>query len=76
MAVRAFDTAALNAASVLDAPDVRPARVEELDDEAQLSASEIPTSSGCLRGFCWAMGIEAATALCVYGAWRLWTFLR
>lgn len=51
----------------------RRATLRELE---QGQAREIPTAKGCLRGFCWAMGIEGAAALCGYGIWQLWLFLR
>jgi hypothetical protein len=76
MSVRTFGTSALNPAPLLDVADVRSAQVEAFESEEQCPTDEIPTSSGCLRGFCWAIGIEAGAALCAYGAWRLWTFLQ
>ena len=39
-------------------------------------ADRILDTRGFLRGFCWALTIEALGALCVYEAWHLWTFLR
>jgi hypothetical protein len=51
----------------------RPATLRELEERR---AHEIPTAKGCLRGFCWAMGIEGAAAFCAYGTWQLWLFLR
>lgn len=59
-----------------DAADLEAAYLDSLDREEQWPADEIPTSVGCLRGFCWAIGIESTVALCVYGAWRIWSLLR
>jgi hypothetical protein len=33
-------------------------------------------ASHFLRGFCWAMVIEAIAAFCLYEAWHLWPLLR
>jgi hypothetical protein len=63
-------------AAELDAAELEAAYLDRLDNEEQWPADEIPTSVGCLRGFCWAIGIESTVALCVYGAWRIWSLLR
>jgi len=81
MSVRTFDTSALDAASMLpmpasDAADLRSARSAAFDEVEQSSTDDIPTSTGCLRGLCWAIGIESAAALCAYGIWRLWSLLQ
>jgi hypothetical protein len=52
-----------------------PAAAADIDTEEQWPPDEIPTSAGCLRGFCWAMGIESTVTLCAYGLWRLWSLL-
>jgi len=70
LSVSAFDTL-LAPATLLDVSGGRSASAEQ----EPWAADEIPTSTGCMRGFFWAIGIETATALCVYGAWRLWTIL-
>jgi hypothetical protein len=51
----------------------RPAMLREFEASR---VCEIPTAKGCLRGFCWAIGIEGAAAFCGYGIWQLWQFLR
>ncbi|HVU45188.1 MAG TPA: hypothetical protein VHD85_03620 [Terracidiphilus sp.] len=81
MSVRTFDNPVLDPTPLLPIPtsdiaDMPPAQTAILDDEEQWPAGEIPTSTGCLRGFCWAIGIEAVTALGAYGVWRVWTLLR
>jgi len=40
------------------------------EPEAECPPGEFPTASGCLRGFCWAVGIEAAAALCAFLLWH------
>jgi len=72
MAVRILSASTLlGPATLLDVSGGRSVSSEQ----EPCAADEIPTSTGCMRGFCWAIGIEAATALCVYGAWILWTVL-
>jgi hypothetical protein len=53
--------------------DARARQAAAFSKEDQWPADEIPTAIGCLRGFCWAIGIECAAVFCVFGVWR---FLR
>ena len=55
---------------------IPPAAAAAPSEEEEWPAGEIPTATGCLRGFCWAIGIEAVAGFCAYGMWRLWLFLR
>ena len=71
MSIHRFDTAALHPAPLLNT-DVRFAQAKH----EQLSIDETPCPSGLRRGICWGFVIEATGALCVYGAWHLWTLLR
>jgi hypothetical protein len=45
-----------------------PETAEPVWDETS-NAADIPASSGCVRGFCWAIGLEAAAALGGYAVW-------
>jgi hypothetical protein len=47
-----------------------PASIEEC------ATDEVPTAAGCLRGLWWGLAFEAAAALILYGAWRLFLILR
>lgn len=40
------------------------------DPETDCPSDEYPTAGGCLRGFRWAIGIEAATGLIVFTVWH------
>jgi hypothetical protein len=43
-------------------------------DDAE--ADGVPSASGCLRGLCWGLAVEAAGGLLLYGAWHLAVILR
>jgi hypothetical protein len=38
---------------------------------SDFSPGEVPAAVGCLRGFCWAVVLEAVAALCVFAVWHL-----
>jgi hypothetical protein len=79
MSVRTLDSSGLEPIPFslpMSSYAIPPAAAPALSEEEEWPADEIPTASGCLRGFCWAIGIECATACCAYAVWRLWQFLR
>jgi hypothetical protein len=41
-----------------------------LEAEAECPPGEFPNVAGCLRGFCWAVGIEAGVAVCAFLLWH------
>ena len=52
-------------------------------DNAQLSSAALDAASessgnglGCVRGLRLAIGLEAATALCIYAVWHYWHLFR
>jgi hypothetical protein len=47
-----------------------------LSEPEDRSLEEIPTATGCLRGFCWAICIECAAAACAYGFWHFWLYVQ
>jgi hypothetical protein len=49
---------------------LRPAR------ETQSRSESKSEGIRCVRGSLFALGLEAATALCVYGIWEAWHILR
>jgi hypothetical protein len=77
MSVRAIESSPADTfpfpprASTCASPAMGGAADEEiaLEPEAECPPGEFPTASGCLRGFCWAVGIEAAAALCGFLLW-------
>ena len=42
----------------------------------ECATDEVPTAAGCLRGLRWGLAFEAAAALMIFGAWRLFLILR
>ncbi|HEX4030357.1 MAG TPA: hypothetical protein VHX20_08320 [Terracidiphilus sp.] len=43
---------------------------------SDFAADEMPLSTRCLRGLCWALAIECSMAFCAFEAWHLWRILR
>jgi hypothetical protein len=79
MSVRTLDSSTLEPIPFslpMSSYAIPPVDAQALSEEEEWPAIEIPTASGCLRGFCWAIGIEGATGFCAYAVWRLWQFLR
>ena len=44
---------------------------EEFPPEEDSLAEEIHVTAGCMRGVRWALGLEAAAAVLVYGIWQI-----
>ena len=86
MSVRAFEGSSLEpipfslptllSGCAIPAEDARACEAAVFSEEEEWPADEIPTATGCLRGFCWAIGIECAAAFCAFGIWHLWRLLR
>ena len=55
-------------------PLVAPAALEtealakQMDSQSEFKAN----TPRCARGFLYAIGLEAAAALCIYGIWQVW----
>jgi|HubBroStandDraft_1064217.scaffolds.fasta_scaffold108549_3 hypothetical protein len=49
---------------------------QALPAEVMLLSEPASEDGLCLQGFAYAIGLETATALCVYGAWQAWQILR
>lgn len=47
------------------------ARFDVHEEVTESISADPPVASGCLRGFCWAMGIEGAAGLLFFLLWHL-----
>ena len=68
--------ASLLTGSATPASSSSPREISAFQDESDYLCESSMDGMNCFKGSLWALGMEAAAALCVFGIWQLWHILR